>query len=152
MNFSNLILNRFIQLSDQRKSLINQLELAIEQQQQTSTNCKHQSDGDYIQQLIQLSTTAFLEIKDEVKLLIHMLESDLARNELSSLMKNIETIEALKISECLQQILMRRKAHLEQRDYTQQITTHQEKIDSFSHSILDLTDELRAELVQLPEN
>lgn len=50
-------------------------------------------------QLIQLSTTAFLEIKDEVKLLIHMLESDLARNELSSLMKNIETIEALKISE-----------------------------------------------------
>ncbi|KNZ46546.1 hypothetical protein VP01_717g4 [Puccinia sorghi] len=110
MNFSNLILNRFIQLSDQRKSLINQLELAIEQQQQTSTNCKHQSDGDYIQQvndeksslhlqLIQLSTTAFLEIKDEVKLLIHMLESDLARNELSSLMKNIETIEALKISE-----------------------------------------------------
>jgi len=164
MNFTKLILSRFLQLNHQRKSLINELESALEQEQQqqeqeqqeqehsAQSSCRNQADGEYIQQVITISTTAFLEIKEEVKLLVQMLQADLGRQDLASLMERIETLETQNIAECLQQNLTRRKAHVEQRDYTQRIATHQEKIDSLAQASIDLSAELRAELADLAES
>ncbi|KAA1077557.1 hypothetical protein PGT21_011797 [Puccinia graminis f. sp. tritici] len=171
-----LILKRFIQLQHTRLSLLNELELALssselknnnnnqkeEQKEEkdhhvpnTHSSCRHEykdiktNPDDYIQQVISISTSGFIEIRDEVKLLMDMLRSDLDRVDLFELIERIESLEANKMSEYLQQTLLRRKARLEERDYTELINNHQEKVDLFAKSIASLTAEVQAELAEL---
>ncbi|KAA1067226.1 hypothetical protein PGT21_011035 [Puccinia graminis f. sp. tritici] len=171
-----LILKRFIQLQHTRLSLLNELELALssselknnnnnqkeEQKEEkdhhvpnTHSSCRHEykdiktNPDDYIQQVISISTSGFIEIRDEVKLLMDMLRSDLNRADLFELIERIESLEANKMSEYLQQTLLRRKARLEERDYTELINNHQERVDLFAKSITGLTAEVQAELAEL---
>ncbi|EFP75791.2 uncharacterized protein PGTG_01122 [Puccinia graminis f. sp. tritici CRL 75-36-700-3] len=121
----------------------------------THSSCRHEykdiktNPEDYIQQVISISTSGFIEIRDEVKLLMDMLRSDLDRVDLFELIERIESLEANKMSEYLQQTLLRRKARLEERDYTELINNHQEKVDLFAKSIASLTAEVQAELAEL---
>lgn len=120
-----------------------------------SSSCRHEykdvnsHPDEYIEQIISISTSGFLEIRDEVKLLMNLLESDLKRPDLHDLLKKIEGLESDKMAECLQRNLVRRKARIEDRDFTQVISIHQKKVDILTESISSLTAEVQAELVEL---
>ncbi|MBW0468279.1 hypothetical protein O181_007994 [Austropuccinia psidii MF-1] len=82
---------------------------------------------DYIEQVIKLTTSGLLEVKEEVKLLLEMLKTNLNRSDLFDLINRIEELETNKTSECLQRDLIRRRSRLEQRDYTERLQIVQEK-------------------------
>ncbi|KAI9603856.1 hypothetical protein H4Q26_003460 [Puccinia striiformis f. sp. tritici PST-130] len=135
--FISLILNRFFEVQNIRAKLLIELDTALdnhinpvnqekpEQQQEQEQEvqdtpsvggCRHEykdiktNPEDYIQQVISISTSGFIEIKDEVKLLVDMLVTNLDRKDLAEL-----------IEEFLQETLLRRREGLEGRDYAEPI-------------------------------
>ncbi|KAI7951683.1 hypothetical protein MJO28_007367 [Puccinia striiformis f. sp. tritici] len=117
--------------------------------------CRHEykdiktNPEDYIQQVISISTSGFIEIKDEVKLLVDMLVTNLDRKDLAELIEEVETLESEKISEFLQETLLRRREGLEGRDYAEPIEKHKQRGRELTKSIVNLTAEIRAEMAEL---
>ncbi|POW10065.1 hypothetical protein PSTT_06311 [Puccinia striiformis] len=90
-----------------------------------------------------------LRIKDEVKLLVDMLVTNLDRKDLAELIEEVETLESEKISEFLQETLLRRREGLEGRDYAEPIEKHKQRGRELTKSIVNLTAEIRAEMAEL---
>ncbi|POW18878.1 hypothetical protein PSHT_05316 [Puccinia striiformis] len=111
--FISLILNRFFEVQSIRSKLLIELDTALdnhlssvnqeEQEQEQEQEIKHTPSAgggcrheykdiktnpeDYIQQVISISTSGFIEIKDEVKLLVDMLVTNLDRKDLAELIE-----------------------------------------------------------------
>ncbi|KAI7933218.1 hypothetical protein MJO29_016964 [Puccinia striiformis f. sp. tritici] len=174
--FISLILNRFFEVQNIRAKLLIELDTALdnhinpvnqekpEQQQEQEQEvqdtpsvggCRHEykdiktNPEDYIQQVISISTSGFIEIKDEVKLLVDMLVTNLDRKDLAELIEEVETLESEKISEFLQETLLRRREGLEGRDYAEPIEKHKQRGRELTKSIVNLTAEIRAEMAEL---
>ncbi|WAQ86710.1 hypothetical protein PtA15_7A438 [Puccinia triticina] len=161
-----LALARFLAIHTTRHALLAELHGALQPAhhhgqdsppaQQSHSGCRHEhktidtSPEEYIQQVIAIATSGLIEIRDEAKLLIHILGSDLNRADLAGLLGRIEALQADSIAEYLQQSLLCRKARVEERDYSARLAGRQQKLDALAQAIAGLAEEVQAELADLP--
>ncbi|KAH9819250.1 hypothetical protein DFH28DRAFT_1080499 [Melampsora americana] len=109
------------------------------------THVKTEHDKEeYLQQVMAICTTGFLEIKSEVTLLAKLLREDLHVAELANLVEKVQNLAERK---SLQRSLLQRKAILEERDYEDEISKHEEKISELSTLILETMEEVKAEMI-----
>lgn len=124
---------------------------SLEPQQITACRRAHLENEhdkeEYLQQVMAICTTGFLEIKSEVTLLAKLLREDLGVAALADLVEKVQNLAEQKVHECLQRSLLQRKATLEQRDYGEGISKHEEKISELSELILETMEEVKAETI-----
>ncbi|EGG12741.1 uncharacterized protein MELLADRAFT_101257 [Melampsora larici-populina 98AG31] len=109
----------------------------------THVETEHDKE-EYLQQVMAICTTGFLEIKSEVNLLAKLLREDLGVAALADLVEKVQNLAERK---CLQRSLLQRKATLEQRDYGEEISKHEEKIAELSTLTLETMEEVKAEMI-----
>ncbi|CAH7666064.1 hypothetical protein BY996DRAFT_6413800 [Phakopsora pachyrhizi] len=118
-------------------------------------SCRHEYKGpevdinEYMKQVVAICTSGLLEIKDETKLLAQMLDSDLKRPEVGNMITQIESLENEKLTEFIKRDLIQRKSLLEQRDYSETISAHRDRIASLETSIGERMEEIQAEILDL---
>ncbi|KAH9465598.1 hypothetical protein Pst134EA_013479 [Puccinia striiformis f. sp. tritici] len=169
--FISLILNRFFEVQNIRAKLLIELDTALdnhinpvnqekpEQQQEQEQEvqdtpsvggCRHEykdiktNPEDYIQQVqTHTHTIPFDLLTHQITHIYHFLK------DLAELIEEVETLESEKISEFLQETLLRRREGLEGRDYAEPIEKHKQRGRELTKSIVNLTAEIRAEMAEL---